>query len=170
MYALIEHNTLTEWPIVNLRQRLPQVSFREVIDNNNLPEGFVFIEPAVVPNYNSETHEVNLNDPKLVGDTWIQAYTVSPLSAEEIARRRKMTVPSEVNMRQARAALITAGYMNAVNEALASMPGVEGEIARSNWEYAAVVDRNNSLTEILASVLDLTELQVDDLFIIAEKL
>lgn len=86
MYARIENGAVVEWPIMNLFQRLPQVSFAEVIDNNNLPDGFVFVRPAVVPEYDTATHTVALSGLALVNGVWQQEYTAIPLSEEELQR------------------------------------------------------------------------------------
>ena len=170
MYAKIENNQLAEWPIVNLRQRLPQTSFPEVISNDNLPDGFVFIAPAIVPEYNAATHKITLGDPAKISGVWTQRYTATALSAAELEALRLAAVPQQVNMRQARAALIAGGLMVAIAEALSAMTGIEGELARSNWEYAATVDRNDSLTLTLGAILGLSSLQIDNLFIAAAAL
>ena len=170
MYAKIENNLLAEWPIANLRQRLPQTSFPEVISNDNLPDGFVFIAPAIVPEYDSATHKITLGAPAKVSGIWKQRYVTAALSADELEANRAALVPQQVTMRQARAALIAGGFMSAINEALAAMTGVEGELARSNWEYAATVDRNDSLTLTLGAILGLSSLQIDNLFIAAAAL
>lgn len=88
MYARIEDGALVEWPIVNLRQRLPQVSFAEVINNDNLPEGFVYVPNAVVPTYDTETHSIVLSDPTLVDAIWTQEYTVVTLSEDQIQQNK----------------------------------------------------------------------------------
>jgi hypothetical protein len=114
MYARIENGVLIEWPIMNLRQRLPQVSFAEVIDNDNLPEGFVFITNALVPTYNTNTHSVVLGDPTLVDGLWIQEYTVIPLSEEEIQQHSNNTA---MRVRQERDTKLTASDWTQVADA-----------------------------------------------------
>ena len=79
-------------------------------------------------------------------------------------------VPAGVSMRQARLALLGAGLLSAVEAALASLPGVEGEAARIEWEYALAVERHSPLINALAPALGLTDEQVDDLFRAAEGL
>jgi hypothetical protein len=85
--------------------------------------------------------------------------------ADEMRARDK--TPKKISMAQARSALISAGYMPAINKAFESMPGVAGEVARSDWEYATVVERNAPLTLALAAVLGLTDEQLDALFVSA---
>lgn len=75
-----------------------------------------------------------------------------------------------VSMRQARLALLNANLLTVVTEAIAAMPGTEGEAARIEWEYAQDVARYSPLVKSIASELPLTEEQIDNLFVEAAKL
>lgn len=79
-------------------------------------------------------------------------------------------VPNIVTMRQARLALLAAGLLAPVNAAVAAMPGAEGDAARIEWEFSSTVERNWPLVEALAVALNLTEQQLDDLFVAAAAL
>ena len=79
-------------------------------------------------------------------------------------------VPDAVTARQARLALIGAGVLSQVEGALAAIPGVEGEAARIEWEYALEIRRDSPLIGALAPMLGLGDEQVDDLFRAAEGL
>ena len=81
--------------------------------------------------------------------------------------RAMSKVPTSVSMAKARAVLIRGGHMAVITASLAAMEGIEGEVARSDWEFAQTVDRNDPLTQSLAAALGLTDLQVDELFIAA---
>jgi len=81
-----------------------------------------------------------------------------------------VAVPEVVTMRQARLALLGAGLLAQVNAAIAAMPGVAGEAARIEWEYATTVVRDSSWVQSLGSVLGLSAAQIDALFIAAAKL
>jgi len=72
-----------------------------------------------------------------------------------------------VSMRQARLALLGAGLLAQVNDAVAAMLGVEGEAARIEWEYATEVSRESPLVAGLIASLGLTEAQLDALFVAA---
>lgn len=76
-------------------------------------------------------------------------------------------VPSVVSMCQARLALHAAGLLDAVNAAVAAMPGAEGASARIEWEYAQDVRRDSPLVMGLADSLALGEAQLDSLFRVA---
>jgi len=114
MYARIENGELAEWPIINLRQRLPQVSFAEEINNNNLPEGFVYVPDAVVPTYDTSTHSILLGDPALVNGVWVQEYTVVPLSEEKLQQHATNTAEQ---MRQLRDGLLAKSDWTQVSDA-----------------------------------------------------
>lgn len=69
-----------------------------------------------------------------------------------------------VSMRQARLALLGAGLLTQINDALVSLPGVEGEAARIEWEYATEVRKDSALVSSLTSALGLTAEQLTSLF------
>ena len=79
-------------------------------------------------------------------------------------------VPAEVQMRQARLALMRAGNLAAVETALTAMTGVTGEAARIEWQYSNTIKRNQPLVLSLGAVLGLTPTQLDDLFLLAESI
>lgn len=76
-------------------------------------------------------------------------------------------VPQEVSMRQAKLALLQFGILQQVNTAIASMPGVQGEAARIEWEYATAVKRSAPLVTQIAGAFGLSDEQLDNLFILA---
>jgi len=78
--------------------------------------------------------------------------------------------PEAVTAHQARLALLGAGKLSLVDAALAAMPGVQGEAARIEWEYASEIRRDSPLIAALAPALGLTAEQVDDMFRMAVTL
>lgn len=76
-------------------------------------------------------------------------------------------VPVEVTMRQAKLALLQYGLLQQINTFIANMPGVQGEAARIEWEYATSVKRNAILVTQIAAAFSLTDEQLDNLFILA---
>lgn len=75
-----------------------------------------------------------------------------------------------VTMRQARLALLQSGLLSTVEAAISSMPGVEGQVARIEWEYATTLDKSHPLTLAMAQTLSFTEQQLDELFQLASTL
>ena len=73
-------------------------------------------------------------------------------------------VPQAVTMRQARLALLGVGLLQSVADAMAAMPGIEGDAARIEWEYAQEVRRDSALLASLANAMQITDAQLDALF------
>lgn len=78
--------------------------------------------------------------------------------------------PTFVTMRQARLALLQAGLLDQVNSMLESIPGIEGQVARIEWEFASEVRRDSPLVSIMALSLNLAQGQMDNLFTVAATL
>lgn len=81
-------------------------------------------------------------------------------------------IPSVVTMAQARKALILGGISIAsVNTAIDGInDATERELAQTDWEYSATVRRDSALVTSLGPILDLTDEQIDDLFLLADTL
>jgi hypothetical protein len=79
-------------------------------------------------------------------------------------------IPRIVTMRQARLALSRSGLLTTVNGALATMAGTEGEEARIEWEFSGTVERDKALVQSLATALGITDMQLDELFMLAASL
>lgn len=89
----------------------------------------------------------------------LPAYTPPPSST-----------PRAVSMRQARLALLQAGLLAGVNTAVAALPGLDGDAARVEWEYAQEVRRDSPLVANLASAMSLDAARLDELFLAASVL
>jgi len=74
--------------------------------------------------------------------------------------------PEAVSMRQARLALLGAGVLDKIDAAISQIGGA----AQIEWEYATEVRRDSPLIGALASVLGMTDAQIDALFIAAAAL
>lgn len=79
-------------------------------------------------------------------------------------------VPQSVSMRQGREALIRRGYFAAVNNHIMGMAGIDGEIARNEWEMSQVIERNRPLTLAMAQLIGLSAEGMDELFTYASTL
>lgn len=90
---------------------------------------------------------------------------------EEILSRPPVdTTPKSVTMRQARLALLRAGLLQSVNNAIEAMTGPQGQAARIEWDYSNEVKRDQPLTIALAQAIGMTPEQMDALFVEAAKL
>jgi len=86
MHAKIENNSIVEYPIINLRQYLPNVSLPEDLSNNaNLPDGFVYITSGTPPQFNPNTQKLQQrSQPEKINNKWVLAYDVVDLSQDEL--------------------------------------------------------------------------------------
>ena len=82
----------------------------------------------------------------------------------------KAPLPTVVTMRQARLALLQQGLLSQVQLAIDSLPSPQKEAAQIEWEYATEVRRDSSLVQNLSVGLDLTDEQIDSLFLLASTL
>ena len=82
----------------------------------------------------------------------------------------KNGVPQIVTMMQAQLALLSAGLLDRVDEAIASIPGDQGRAAQIEWSKATNVHRDHALINAMQDALGLTSEQIDALFIAAAKL
>lgn len=73
--------------------------------------------------------------------------------------------PSQCSMRQARLALLSAGHLQAVTDAITAIVGAEGDAALVEWEFGTVVMRTHPLVTSILPGLGLTETDIDNLFI-----
>lgn len=91
---------------------------------------------------------------------WVQQVQAIPI----------VIVPATVTMRQARLALLAIGKLADVETAIAALPSPQKEAATIEWEYSNEVQRYNGFVSLLAPTLNLTEGDLDQLFIDAARL
>jgi hypothetical protein len=79
-------------------------------------------------------------------------------------------VPVTVTMRQARLALLAVGKLDAVDAAIDTLESPQKEAARIEWDYARDVERNSPIVALMGLALDLSDEDLDELFIQAATL
>lgn len=164
-------NTQTgEYPIsfAQLRAAYPLTMF---------PEGFseVFGDYAPVhtttrPVYDTATHKAVELPPVLMDGQWHQAWDVVPLTTEEIDAARRAMVPQSCTRRQGRLALLQAGYLDAVETAIAAITDqVQRMSAQIEYE-ADTWERGNAFLQAMWAQLGGTPDELDALFMSAVTL
>lgn len=78
--------------------------------------------------------------------------------------------PAAITMRQARLALLNAGKLAAVTDAISSLPSPSKERAQIEWEYSNEVQRENGVVSMLGPLLGLSPQDIDALFLVAVTL
>ena len=114
-----------------------------------VPPGLLNAPPATTGAQVAQAH----------GDAWVVLPAYPP--------NEPLSVPEQVPMLNARLALIEKGHMANVNTVLAASPGIDGEKARTFFQFAQNVRRDHPVVEVLRAALGLTAKQIDDLFILA---
>lgn len=79
-------------------------------------------------------------------------------------------VPIRVTARQAEQALILTNKYDTVVAALAAIPGVQGELARTEWARSQFFERQRPLVLQMAQSLGWSDADLDELFILAGSL
>ena len=79
-------------------------------------------------------------------------------------------VPQVVTMRQARLALLGAGLLPLVDDAINALPDPPRTAARIELEYSSEVHRDKPFVQMLGAALGLTGEQLDNLFTQAAQL
>jgi hypothetical protein len=102
-----------------------------------------------------------------VGDSWTMAHGFGPPPA---LPPEPPSVPQAVTMRQARLALLAVGQLQAVSDAIAGLPSPQKEAAQIEWDFAAVVERQSQIVQLLGPALGLDEGALDALFVQAAGL
>lgn len=171
MYVLTEENKLKEYPysIRELRRDNPQTSFPKNLSNELLAEWGVYpVTLADRPEFDRITQKLVEAEPVKLEGQWIRAWTVVNLDKKAIAKNRKDQVPRYVSRFQARMALRQAGLFEAV-ESMMSAPGAPIEAVEA-WDSAQVFMRTSPTIETMRQELNMTEEQLDELFIAADQI
>ena len=102
---------------------------------------------------------------------WIEESYVRNLSLEEI-EQRKPGSPDSCDPKQFRLALIKTGIsIYTIEEEINSIQDpLEKEMIKTEWEYTLKIEKNHRLIKLIADKFNLTNQQIDDLFIFAETL
>ncbi len=162
-YILISGGASTyPYSPAQLRADNPQTSFSSVMTPEGLAEWGVYpVAETEHPAYDAETQRMDEGAPALVGGVWTQTWVVTDLPPEEIAAAlAQWRSTATVTRFQARAALHLAGLLDTVEAAVAG----GDTITKLAWGDALNFERNSPTIAALASAINLTDAQIDDLF------
>ena len=85
MYAKISNNQVEKYPVQDIRAEFPDKSLPATLTRDNLPNGYVVVQPSTRPSYDQTTHTIAEGIPVLDGTVWVQTWTISPRPTEEAA-------------------------------------------------------------------------------------
>lgn len=81
-----------------------------------------------------------------------------------------LQIPQKVTMRQARLALHNTGKLTAVEAAINALPEPPRSATRIEWDYSSEVHRGKEFVAMMGQALNLSNGELDDLFILAATL
>jgi hypothetical protein len=132
------------------------------------------------PEINSVVKKAVRDGCEQVGGLWKQRWKIIELYetqaerdeviAADVEAKRLASIPMTVTMRQARLALLQSGHYATVVDYITGMTGDAGIAARVTWEYSTTVERYMPLTIQLKGILGLTDLETDELYLLANTL
>lgn len=86
-------------------------------------------------------------------------------TAEEIAAALKLTVPAEVPLWGMRTILSNMGKEDDVTNAINVLPDPPKTAALNVWQYGTAIERNSNTVLFIQNVLEMTDEEVDAIFI-----
>lgn len=122
------------------------------------------------PAYDPLTHTLALAGVELVEGVYHARYQLVPLTPEEIEAARKARVPRSCQRRQGRLVLLQAGYLGAVESAVAAIEDPVQKMAAQIEYEADTWERDNAFVQSMWAQLGGTPDQLDDLFTLAVTL
>ena len=122
------------------------------------------------PAYDPRTHTLAFDGVELVEGVYHARYQLVPLAPEEIEEARKARVPRSCQRRQGRLVLLQAGYLGAVESAIAAIEDPVQKMAAQIEYEADTWERDNAFVQGMWAQLGGTPDQLDDLFTLAVTL
>lgn len=115
--------------------------------------------------------------PEIIELTAVQAQQVTALIESGQGARyidgqitaAPLPVPAIASAGDFMRALIELGWFDAVEAAIAAVPGDEGKLLRALWTRAAVFERHNPRVLQIAAAIGKTSADLDDLFLLANS-
>jgi len=165
--------------LYNLNTKRPEGGIREgryLVDGKPgiLPNFIIEVEVEKISAgaYNTATQTIEQRSYiDLENKKWIEETYVRDLTSYEIEQRQPKS-PEVWTPRQLRIALIKSGISltNIESQIDAIEDSAQKEIARVEWEYALEIKKEHPLVSMMATNLNLTEQQVNDIFSLAVTL
>lgn len=167
----INKQSLEEITFAQLKERFPLTIFPTDFVNGSVADfmGYAPVYPTS-PEHDAATHKA-VRLPAVERDgQWYQDWDVVPLTTEEIDAARRAMVPQSCTRRQGRLALLQAGYLDAVETAIAAITDqVQRMSAQIEYE-ADTWERGNAFLQAMWAQLGGTPDELDALFMSAVTL
>lgn len=106
-----------------------------------------------------------------VKDKWDGVNWIEGATPEEIAEANKEKVPLLISQLKLRKQLIYSGIsIDSIYSEIAKLPQPKRDLVYSMWEYSVVFERNDATLNSMAQMLNISNEQLDNIFIEGNKL
>ena len=122
-----------------------------------------YIFKGISPEYDTATEKLIDDGTEIIDNKIYTKYAIVALTTQELEDKRLASIPQILSMRQAKLALLDKGLLSSVNTAIANSTD---EVLKIEWEYADEIRRDWVSLNIMAESLGMTQLDIDDLFIL----
>jgi hypothetical protein len=138
-----------------------------IIDNLGFNLGFNTIEASIEQglSFVETAPNTDLIKPKWENDTWIEGAT-----PEEIAEAQRLLVPQEVQLWKIRTVISLMGLKETIEDVMNNLEEPTKSAALNIWNYGTAIDRNSQTVLMIQSILQMTEVEVDNIFIQANNI
>lgn len=166
VYVLTDNGIVTKYPysLTDMRLDNPSVSFTPDISDATAAEFNVFrVEETPAPTYDVESERLVWDTPIFENGVWKQQWRIEPLSTEELeAQVSQWRQSASCTPFQGKAALFQAGLLDDVEALIAD--AATDTLTKLAWANAVEWKRMSPMILSLATALELSPTQVDDLF------
>lgn len=170
MYAIVINGIVDRYPLsmADLREIFPNVSFAVDPSDSDLSQfNIVNVQYTQQPEYNTFTHKLIKTTPELVNNVWKESWSIQSLSTEEVNIQLSSYRTGLVcTPRQASLALLQLELLDIVESWIETQP----RQTQIDWNRATEIRRDWPLIDQAGVALNLTETQLDDLFLLAMTL
>lgn len=128
--------------------------------------GKIYLNGIEIPlDDSTQEFQTYLSDKDVVGVQFVES------TPEEIAEANKPKVPESISQMKLRKQLILSGISIAsIDDLIQQLPQPNRDLIYTMWEYAVVFDRINPELNAMAQMLNISQEQLDDIFINGNKL
>ncbi len=98
MFAKIENNIVTEWPIASIYPLFPNTSFPSPLTESDVPNGYVMVGTVAPPAVGGNQKAVP-GLPVRQGGKWVQGWDVVDMTPQEILERDEVFNASQKQQR-----------------------------------------------------------------------
>jgi len=98
MFAKVENNIIVEYPILNIRQKFPNICFPTILSDSDMPDNYVIIHQSKMPNF-GVLEKVVEQTPIYDGNKWVQNFVVVDMNEDEI-QQHTITLAEQIRIQR----------------------------------------------------------------------